>query len=78
PPPDQATPPSAVTPTAPLTGITPTPRADRTLRAGPTGGDALDLGATVLPVLAKSYWKQIGGGLLALLALRALLRRLRR
>ncbi|MDQ6687804.1 MAG: SRPBCC family protein [Actinomycetota bacterium] len=75
---DQTRPPSAVTAPAPLTSITPAPQADRTSRADTAGGDALDLGATVLPVLAKSYWKQIGGGLLALLALRALLRRLRR
>jgi carbon monoxide dehydrogenase subunit G len=37
--------------------------------------DALDLGAAVLPVLLKSYGKQLVGGLVALLALRWLLRR---
>ena len=37
--------------------------------------DALDLGATVLPVLAKAYWKQALGVLLVLLVLRRLLRR---
>jgi carbon monoxide dehydrogenase subunit G len=42
----------------------------------PAGGDdALDLGATVLPVLAKAYWKQIAGVVLALLVLRRLLGR---
>ncbi len=40
-----------------------------------TGEEALDLGATVLPVLAKAYWKQALGGLLILLVLRRLLRR---
>lgn len=39
--------------------------------------DALDLGATVLPVLLKSYWKQAVGALAALLVLRRLLRRRR-
>ena len=43
--------------------------------AAPGGDDALDLGATVLPVLLKSYWKQAVGVLLVLLVLRRLLRR---
>jgi uncharacterized protein len=40
-----------------------------------SGGDdsALDLGATVLPVLAKTYWKQALGVVLVLLVLRRLL-----
>jgi carbon monoxide dehydrogenase subunit G len=38
------------------------------------GQDALDLGATVLPALARAYWKQAAGVLLALLVLRRLLR----
>jgi carbon monoxide dehydrogenase subunit G len=44
---------------------------------GPASGgeDALDLGATVLPVLAKTYWKQAVGLVLVLLLLRRLLRR---
>lgn len=37
--------------------------------------DALDLGATVLPILAKAYWKQIAGAVLALLVLKRLLDR---
>jgi uncharacterized protein len=39
-------------------------------RAGPAPGkdDAIDLGATVLPVLVKSYWKQ-GLGVLGIVAL---------
>jgi carbon monoxide dehydrogenase subunit G len=40
--------------------------------------DALDLGSTVLPVLLKSYGKQAAAGLLALLALLLVIRRLRR
>ena len=39
------------------------------------GDDALDLGATVLPVLLKSYWKQALGVLVVLLVLRRLIRR---
>jgi uncharacterized protein len=39
--------------------------------------DALDLGATVLPILLKTYWKQLAAGLLVLLVLRRLLRRRR-
>ncbi len=35
--------------------------------------DALDLGATVLPILAKTYWKQLVGAVLVLLVLRRLL-----
>lgn len=37
--------------------------------------DALDLGATVLPILLKSYWKPIVGVLLVLLVLRKVRRR---
>ena len=43
--------------------------------SAPAANDALDLGATVLPVLAKSYWRQALGVLLVLLVLRRLLRR---
>ena len=37
--------------------------------------EALDLGSTVLPVLAKSYWKQALAVLVVLVLLRRLLRR---
>jgi carbon monoxide dehydrogenase subunit G len=40
-----------------------------------TQDDALDLGATVLPVLLKSYWRQALGVVVVLLVLRRLLRR---
>lgn len=42
---------------------------------GSEADDALDLGATVLPILAKAYWKQIAGAVLALLVLKRLLDR---
>jgi uncharacterized protein len=45
-------------------------------RDGETG--ALDLGSTVVPVLLKSYGKQVAAGLLALLAVVVVLRRRRR
>lgn len=53
------------------------PGVERELAGHTTTGQesALDLGATVLPVLVKAYWKQLAGGLLALLLLRRLLRR---
>jgi carbon monoxide dehydrogenase subunit G len=53
------------------------PRAGAPAASGPPpqSDDALDLGATVLPVLAKSYWKQALGVLLVLLVLRRILRR---
>ncbi len=41
----------------------------------PGNDEALDLGATVLPVLARAYWKQALGILVALLVLRRLLGR---
>jgi carbon monoxide dehydrogenase subunit G len=41
----------------------------------PAPDDALDLGATVLPVLLKSYWRQALGVVVVLLVLRRLLRR---
>jgi carbon monoxide dehydrogenase subunit G len=46
--------PAAVSPAAPPPAAT--PRATATSAAG--SDDALDLGKTVLPVLARSYWKQ--------------------
>jgi len=44
----------------------------------PANDDALDLGSAVLPVLIKSYGKQIAAGLAVLLGLAALRRRRRR
>ncbi len=51
--------------------------------SGPSGGSAassentLDLGATLLPVLAKNYWRQAAGALAGLLVLGWLVRRIR-
>jgi uncharacterized protein len=60
----QAAPEAAPAPPPPL----PPPRAEP---------EALDLGATVLPILLKTYWRQLAAGLLLLLVLRRLLRRRR-
>jgi len=46
-------------------------------RRAASSDDALDLGATVLPVLLKSYWKQAAGVILVLLVLKKLLSRSR-
>ena len=44
----------------------------------PPQDDALDLGATVLPVLAKAYWKQAAAGLVVVFVLVAIIRRILR
>jgi carbon monoxide dehydrogenase subunit G len=41
----------------------------------PRGQEAIDLGTTVLPVLARTYWKPLAGVLLVLLVIRWLRRR---
>ncbi|MAS55011.1 MAG: carbon monoxide dehydrogenase, partial [Pimelobacter sp.] len=43
--------------------------------AAPAQDDSLDLGAAVIPVLLKGYWKQGLGGLLVLLVAWRVLRR---
>lgn len=65
---------------APLADPSPTPTpADEPERATPAAqDDSLDLGSAVLPVLLKSYGKQVAVVVLALLTLRAVVRRLRR
>lgn len=59
---------------ASTTGPTPTSAAGgwRT-EAGGEPDDALDLGTTVLPILLRTYWKQLAGAVLVLLLLRRLL-----
>jgi hypothetical protein len=55
----------------------PTPEASTPSAPPPAApaDDAIDLGATVLPVLAKTYWKPALAVVLALLVLRRLLGR---
>jgi carbon monoxide dehydrogenase subunit G len=62
-----------------LAAGTPSASAARPIGSGrpASSGDALDLGATVLPVLLKSYWKQVAGALLVLLVLKKLISRAR-
>jgi carbon monoxide dehydrogenase subunit G len=50
-------------------------RRPTTTRPSAKQEDALDLGATVLPILVRTYWKQALGLVLVLLVLRRLLRR---
>src|SRR5215213_6334760 len=61
PPPPPLPPPTG--PVAPAAPVAPTAPVES--RTG-AGGDALDLGAAVLPVLAKTYWKQAVGALAVL------------
>ncbi len=64
-------PPAAEAPPSPAPRTMPPPAAQAT-----ADDDALDLGATVLPILAKTYWKQALGALLVLaFVIRALRRR---
>jgi carbon monoxide dehydrogenase subunit G len=68
-------------PPEPREDESPRERAEPTRQAVPqptaasSEDDALDLGATVLPILVKSYWKQGLAVLLLLLVIRRLLRR---
>ncbi|HQR28690.1 MAG TPA: hypothetical protein PLP61_16720, partial [Nocardioides sp.] len=62
---------------AAATGVAPEPGVH--FKPGhPHHEEAIDLGSTVLPVLAKAYGKQVALGLLTLLVLRWLVRRRRR
>lgn len=49
--------------------------APRRTAGEPGDDDAIDLGATVLPVLAKTYWKQAAAGVVAVLVVLRVLRR---
>lgn len=72
---------SAAAPAAPPAAAQPPPAPVRSVPSGSSGSsndEALDLGATVLPVLLKSYGKQAAAALLGLLAVRWVVRRLRR
>ena len=59
---------------------TPAPAATSTESAAATqgGDDALDLGTTVVPVMAKLYWKQAVAALAGLFVIGAVIRKLRR
>jgi uncharacterized protein len=65
--PPEPPPPPLPPPTAPAAPTAPVAKAPTASGTG-AGGDALDLGAAVIPVLAKAYWKQAVGAL-AVLAL---------
>ena len=60
---------------APVTEPVTQPPAREAPSPPPQGSEALDLGATVLPVLARAYWKHALGILLVLVVLRRLFRR---
>jgi len=53
----------------------PEPKVHHPLPHPPAHEEAIDLGSTVLPILAKAYWKQAVGAVIALLVLRRLFRR---
>lgn len=59
----------ASTSTAPEPTIIPESSARAARQPTPQSRDALDLGATVLPVLLKNYWKPVAVGVLALVAI---------
>ena len=69
--------PAAESADAPVSDAAPQPavRAAPPLPAAPQEDTSLDLGAAVLPVLLKAYWRQALGAVLALVVLRRLLRR---
>jgi len=73
--------PSASTPAAPSADRAPSPvsspaAAPRPLAAAPPrSAEALDLGATVLPVLIRSYWKPVLAGAIVLAVLVRLIKR---
>lgn len=64
--------------TAPAPAAAPAPRSSRTASSSSGSVDAIDLGATALPVLLKAYGPQLAAGLGGLALLALLLRRRRR
>lgn len=46
------------------------PEQEQLIEPAPAKAEAIDLGATVLPILLKSYWKQFAAGVVALIVLR--------
>lgn len=73
----EPTPEPATEPAPTSTSRTPTPeRSEPASRAA--DNDALDLGATVVPILLKGYWKQLAGAAAGALIIVVLLRRVLR
>ena len=73
-------PPTGAPSAAPPVASVPDPVAARTAPRtppSPAKDDALDLGATVLPILARTYWRQVAGALLVLVVVWRVLRRRR-
>jgi uncharacterized protein len=64
--PPEPPPPPLPPPTAPAAPTAPVAAKAPTASGTGAGGDALDLGAAVIPVLAKAYWKQAVGALAVL------------
>jgi carbon monoxide dehydrogenase subunit G len=60
----EAVTPDPAAPASPAAAVPPKPAAPAA--SAPGSDDALDLGATVLPVLAKAYWKQAVGALVVI------------
>lgn len=82
PPPEAAPAPEVAPVEAPAAAAAAAPEAPPTAareerREAPREAEALDLGATVVPILLKTYWKQLAAALLVSLVLRRLLRRRR-
>jgi carbon monoxide dehydrogenase subunit G len=69
---------SATAPPGSAPGQGPSQPAAEGAHRAPESDEALDLGATVIPILLKSYWRQIAAGVLVLLVLRGLRRRRKR
>jgi len=67
--------PPAAPPTAPPVAEAP---ARPTAPQPPHAAEALDLGATVLPILLRTYWRQLAAGFVVVVVLWRLLRRRRR
>jgi len=66
---------SSATPSGPPSPAPGAGSAQARMRPGPEQDDALDLGATVLPILVRTYWRQFAAGVLVLLVIRWLWRK---
>ena len=68
-------PPAVAPPVGPAAAVPPPQVRSAPAQPPPAEPEALDLGAAVLPVLARAYWRQALGALLVLVVLRRLLSR---